>query len=43
MLLNTFHIEICSIYCIQFVLCMSYPFIEYKEYGHCAKVFIPIF
>ena len=28
MLLNTSHIEIFSILCIQFVLCMGYPFMK---------------
>ena len=30
MLLNTSHVEICSILCIQFVLCIDYPFMKLK-------------
>ena len=27
-LLNTSHIKICSVFCIELVLCMDYPFIK---------------
>ena len=28
MLVNTSHVEICSIFFIQFILCMGYPFMK---------------
>ena len=39
MLLNIYYVEFCSILCIQFVLCMCYPFMK-KRISHLAYIFI---
>ena len=38
MLLNTSHVEICSILCIQCVLYIGYPFYEIKRICHRAYI-----
>ena len=31
-ILPDYHVEICSIFCTKFVLCMGYPFMKLKGY-----------